>query len=85
MNEIDKNYNKTFEEGQLICSEIQKLATKIDKLNKDIKLCDFFENKTLRMKDSIKGRSQEENNNIKVKSRDRIKLINTLQMECLFV
>ena len=26
---------KTFEEGQLICSEIQKLATKIDELNKD--------------------------------------------------
>lgn len=60
---------KTFEEGQLICYEIQKLATKIDELNKDIKLCDFIENNTLRMKDNIKEISKEENN--KVKNRDR--------------
>lgn len=58
---------KTFEEGQLICSEIQKLATKIDELNRDIKLCDFIENNTLQMKDSIK----EENNKVKVKNRNR--------------
>ena len=62
---------KTFEEGQLICSEIQKLATKIDELNKDIKLCDFIENNTLRMKDNIKEMSQEENNKVKVKNRIR--------------
>lgn len=62
---------KNFEEGQLICSEIQKLATKIDKLNRNIKLCDFIENNTLRMKDSIKEMSQEENNKVKVKNKDR--------------
>ena len=62
---------KTFEEGQLICSEIQKLATKIDELNKDIKLCDFIENNTLKMKDNIKEMSQEENNKVKVKNRNR--------------
>lgn len=62
---------KTFEEGQLICSEIQKLATKIDKLNKDIKLCDFIENNTLKMKDDIKEMSKEKNNKVKVKNRDR--------------
>lgn len=60
---------KTFEEGQLICSEIQKLATKIDELNKDIKLCDFIENNTLRIKDNIKDISQEEKNKVKVKNR----------------
>ena len=62
---------KTFEEGQLICSEIQKLATKIDEINKDIKLCDFIENNTLKMKDNIKEMSQEENNKVKVKNRNR--------------
>lgn len=62
---------KTFEEGQLICSEIQKLATKIDELSKDIKLCDFIENNTLRMKDNIKEMSKEENNKVKVKNRNR--------------
>ncbi|MBO5412906.1 MAG: relaxase/mobilization nuclease domain-containing protein [Clostridia bacterium] len=62
---------KTFEEGQLICSEIQKLATKIDELNKDIKLCDFIENNTLKMKDDIKEMSKEKNNKVKVKNRDR--------------
>lgn len=62
---------KTFEEGQLICSEIQKLATKINELSKDIKLFDFIENNTLRMKDTIKEISQEENNKIKVKNRER--------------
>lgn len=61
---------KTSEEGQFICSEIQKLATKIDELNKDIKLCDFIENNTLRMKDNIKELNQEENN-IKVKTKNR--------------
>lgn len=44
---------KTDEEGQFICSEIQKLATKIDKLNKDIKLCDFVEEKSLKIKEKI--------------------------------
>ena len=58
---------KTFEEGQSICSEIQKLATKIDELNKDIKLCDFIEDNTLRMKDTIK----ELNEPLKVKVRNR--------------
>lgn len=62
---------KTFEEGQLICSEIQKLATKIDELNKDIKLCNFIEDNTLKIKTSIKEISQEENNKIKVKNRER--------------
>lgn len=62
---------KTFEEGQLICSEIQKLATKINELNKDIKLCDFIENNTLKMKDNIKEISKEENNKVKVKNRNR--------------
>lgn len=58
---------KTDEEGQYICSEIQKLATKIDELNKDIKLCDFIENNTLRIKDNIKEMTQEEINKVKVK------------------
>ena len=62
---------KTFEEGQLICSKIQKLATKIDELNKYIKLCNFIENNTLKMKDNIKEMSQEENNKVKVKNRNR--------------
>ena len=62
---------KTFEEGQLICSKIQKLATKIDELNKDIKLCNFIENNTLKMKDNIKEVSKEENNKVKVKNKNR--------------
>lgn len=62
---------KTFEEGQLICSEIQKLVTKINELNKDIKLCDFIENNILRVKDNIREMSQEENNKVKVKNRSR--------------
>ena len=45
---------KTFEEGQLICSEIQKLATKIDELSKEIKLCDFIKENTLKMKDTFR-------------------------------
>jgi len=61
---------KTNEEGQLICSEIQKLATKIDELNKDIKLCNFIENNTLRMKDTIKEISTEEHNKAKIKSKE---------------
>ena len=64
---------KTFEEGQLICSEIQKLATKIDELNKDIKLCNFIEENTLRMKDNIKEVNQENQkaNNKILKKTDR--------------
>ena len=58
---------KTFEEGQLICFEIQKLATKIDELNRNIKLCDFIENNALRVKDNIKELNQE----IKVKVKDK--------------
>lgn len=62
---------KTDEEGQFICSEIQNLATKIDELNKDIKLCNFIEDNALKMKYNIKEISQEENNKIKVKNRER--------------
>ena len=40
---------KSDEEGQLICSEIQKLATKIDELSKDIKVYDFIEDNTLKI------------------------------------
>ena len=58
---------KTEEEGPCICSEIQKLATKIDELNRNIKLCNFIENNSLRMKDSIKEMNQE----IKVKVKDK--------------
>ena len=58
---------KTEEEGQCICSEIQKLATKIDQLNKDIKLCNFIEERTLKMKENIKEMNQE----IKVKEKNR--------------
>lgn len=62
---------KTDEEGQLICSKIQKLATKIDELNKDIKLCNFIENNTLRLKDNIKEMNKEGNNKIKVKNKEK--------------
>ena len=62
---------KTFEEGQLICSEIQKLATKIDKINKDIKLCNFIEDNTLKMRDNIKEMSKEEINKVKIKNRNK--------------
>lgn len=62
---------KTDEEGQFICSEIQNLATKIYELNKDIKLCNFVEDNTLKTKYNIKEISQEENNKIKVKNRER--------------
>lgn len=62
---------KTDEEGQLICSEIQKLATKIDELIKDIKLCNFIEDNTLKMKDNIKEMNKEESNKVKVKNKDR--------------
>lgn len=58
---------KTDEEGQFICSEIQKLATKINQLNKDIKLCNFIEERTLKMKENIKEMNQE----IKVKEKNR--------------
>lgn len=62
---------KTNEEGQFICSEIQKLAIKIDELNKDIKLCNFIEDNTLKMKNNIKEMNKEENNKIKVKNKER--------------
>ena len=62
---------KTFEEGQLICSEIQKLATKIDKLNKDIKLCDFIEDRTFSIKKEIEEIKQTEKINIKNKDKNR--------------
>ena len=62
---------KTNEEGQFICSEIQKLAIKIDELNKDIKLCNFIEDNTVKMKNNIKEMNKEENNKIKVKNRER--------------
>lgn len=56
---------KTNEEGQLICSEIQKLATKINQL-KRYKLCNFIEERTLKIRENIKEMSQE----IKVKKKD---------------
>ena len=59
---------KTFEEGQLICSEIQKLASKIDELNKDIELCDFIEDNSLKTKDNIKEIGKETNNKTKSKN-----------------
>ena len=62
---------KTNEEEQFICSEIQKLATKIDELNKDIKLCNFIEDNTLKMKDNIREITKEENNKIKAKNIER--------------
>ena len=58
---------KTEEEGPCICSEIQKLATKIEQLNKDIKICNFIKERTLKMKETIKEMNQE----IKVKEKDR--------------
>lgn len=61
---------KSDEEGQLICCQIQKLVTKIDELSKDIKVCDFIENNTLKMKDNIKEFSKEKNNKVKVKRKD---------------
>lgn len=61
---------KTNEEGQFICSEIQKLAIKIDELNKDIKLCNFIEDNTLKMKNNIKEMNKEEIK-IKVKNKNR--------------
>ena len=60
---------KTNEEGQFICSEIQKLSTKIHELNTNIKLCDFIENRTFIMKNSIKEINQ--GNKSKIKNRDK--------------
>ena len=48
-----------------------KTFLEIDELNKHIKLCNFIENNTLKMKDNIKEMSQEENNKVKVKNRNR--------------
>ncbi len=56
---------KTNEEGKFICYEIQKLATKINELNANIKLCNFIENRTFIMKESIKEISQK----IKIKGK----------------
>ena len=61
---------KTDEEGQFICSEIQELATKIIELNKNIKLCDFIENRTLMIKKNIKDMRQEEKVKLKYTDRD---------------
>ena len=61
---------KTDEEGQFICSEIQKLATKIIELNKNIKLCDFIENRTSIIKKNIKDMRQEEKVKLKYTDRD---------------
>ena len=61
---------KTDEEGQFICSEIQKLATKINELNENIKLCDFIENRTVRMRENIKDMRQEEKEKINYKDRN---------------
>ena len=60
---------KTDEEGQLICSEIQKLAIKIDDLNANIKLCNFIENRNTEIRGNIKDISQEIKK--KQKNRDR--------------
>lgn len=60
---------KTSEEGQYICSEIQFLATKINELNSNIKLCDFIEERTSQIKDNVKEMKQEIK--FKVKNRDK--------------
>ena len=61
---------KTNEERQFICSEIQKLATKINELNTNIKLCDFIENRTFIMKDSIEKISQGNKNKLKNRNKN---------------
>ena len=61
---------KTDEEGQFICSEIQKLATKINELNENIKLCDFIENMTVRMRENIKDMMHEDKEKVKYKDRN---------------
>ena len=61
---------KTDEEGQFICSEIQKLATKINELNENIKLCDFIENRTVRMRENIKDMRHEDKEKINYKDRN---------------
>ena len=61
---------KSDEEGQLICSEIQKLATKINELNENIKLCDFIENRTVRMRENIKDMMHEDKEKVKYKDRN---------------
>ena len=61
---------KTDEEGQFICSEIQKLATKINELNENIKLCDFIENMTVRMRENIKDMRHEDKEKVKYKDRN---------------
>ena len=56
---------KTDEEGQLICTEIQKLAIKIDELNTNIKLCNFIENRTVKIKENIKEINQKNKNKLR--------------------
>lgn len=61
---------KSDEEGHFICSEIQKLAIKIDELSKDIKVCDFIENRTVRMRENIKDMRSEDKEKVKYKDRN---------------
>lgn len=61
---------KSDEEGHFICSEIQKLATKINELNENIKLCDFIENMTVRMRENIKDMMHEDKEKVKYKDRN---------------
>ena len=65
------NRVKTDIEKQLICSEIGFLAKKIDELRKDITICENIENRALEMRDNIKEISEEENNKVKIKNRNR--------------
>lgn len=69
---------KTNEEGQFICSEIQQLATKINELNTNIKLCDFIENSTVRIKENTKEISQKNEN--KLKSKDKVLELNKIRV-----
>ena len=69
---------KTNEEGQFICSEIQQLATKINELNTNIKLCDFIENSTVRIKENTKEISQKNEN--KLKSKDKVLKLNKIRV-----
>ena len=69
---------KTNEEGQFICSEIQQLATKINELNTNIKLCDFIENSTVRIKENTKEISQKNEN--KLNSKDKVLKLNKIRV-----
>lgn len=50
---------------------LTKMVYELNHKHNDIKLCDFIENNTLRMKDNIKEMSKKENNKVKVKNKDR--------------